>query len=55
MQRTETNFNKTKAPMTLKNTGTLTLTEFRQMRDRMHLGSLTEEQERRQKEVKHHR
>ena len=37
--------------MTLQNTATLTLTEFKQMRDRMRISDLTEEQERKQFEV----
>jgi hypothetical protein len=51
MQKTDTNFNKSKPAMTLKNTGTLTLSEFRQMRERMQVGSLGEDQERKVKEV----
>jgi len=49
--KSDTGFTKTKPAMTLKNTGILSLTEFREMRERMQVGSLGEEHERRQKEV----
>jgi len=55
MQASRMNFSKTstnlKPSMTLQNTATLTLTEFKQMRDRMRISDLTEEQERKQFEV----
>jgi len=45
LSKTATNL---KPSMTLQNTATLTLTEFKQMRDRMRISDLTEEQERKQ-------
>ena len=38
----------------MKNTGVLTLTEYKQMRDRIQIDNMTEDQQRKLQEVIHH-
>jgi len=43
-----------KPSQTMKNTGVLTLTEYKQMRDRIQIDNMTEDQQRKLQEVIHH-